>query len=367
MAQVQMSRGELLVLTVAAVTGFGHFITVAQVLQAAGRDAWLALTVALLPALALALILGALAYLKPGQALDILAARLFGKWAGKTVSLFYGVFFLLAVAMTLRCLVDFMRNAFNPLTPSLAMTVIFMLLALYAVLSGLENIARVSLLLLPLMIVLGLTLTVISLEEKEYILLLPVAERGMLPVIQGAVPLLGLFGELVVLAVLADTVRDGKYMWQTTLTAVAVFGLMFIGPLTGPVAILGERIAARTPYPTFVEIKYAKTLARFQTIAVLLWVWGSFFRITFYYYTAARCLGRFCGFRKNSREMALATGAAIFLTTVYVFPTVAEVKAFIDRPFTYLALAVGYLPPPVLLAGLVVQKLRQGRWVWGTN
>ena len=270
MNPTQISGWQLCLLIIGAITVMGHLFIVPLVLDRAGRDAWVALLVALVPGIFLVLILSGLARLKPHQSFDQIATSIFGKWAGKIVALVYSAYFLLPAALATRGLMEFMGTAFLPETPKVLIGGTFLVLCLLAVRSGLENIARAYAILMPVLISMGVLAACLAAPEKEYQLLLPVLEHGFTPVLLGTVPLIGLLGELLVLGTIQGKVKNQSNLWKFNLAAVFMIGLLFVGPLTGPVAMFGEEGAVKFDYPTFAEMKLGNYLVDFQSIAVIL-------------------------------------------------------------------------------------------------
>ncbi|RYD04255.1 hypothetical protein N752_15540 [Desulforamulus aquiferis] len=183
----------------------------------------------------------------------------------------------------------------------------FLAACVYTTAAGLQNLARANAILLPFLITAGILAWVFTNPDKDYQLILPFLERGISPVIQGALPLVGLLGELVVVGMLQPFLKKGTILYKTHLTAVLVIGLLFIGPLTGPIAMFGERAAARMDYPTFAEFKFSVLMVNFQSLAVFLWLGGSFGRISLYYYAANLSCSQTLGI-KNYKKLLLPVG-----------------------------------------------------------
>lgn len=348
MSPTQISGWQLCLLIIGAITVMGHLFIVPLVLDRAGRDAWVALLVALVPGIFLVLILSGLALLKPQHSLDQIASNLFGRWAGKIVALVYTVYFLLPATLATRGLMEFMGTAFLPDTPKGLIGGAFLVLCLLAVRSGLENIARAYAILMPVLLFMGLLAACLAAPEKEYYRLLPILEHGFTPVWLGSVPLMGLLGELLVLGAIQGTVKNQANLWQFNLVIVLMIGLLFVGPLTGPVAMFGETGAVKFDYPTFAEMKFGNYLVDFQSLAVVLWLWGSFGRIALFYYAATDTASRLLAI-EDYRRLAIPTGLIIFLLVQYAFPDLATIKKFLVDSYPLMGLSLGILLPMIML------------------
>lgn len=355
---IKISQWQLSFTVIAAITVMGHLFVVPLVLDKAGKDVWLSLLVALIPGVFLVLVLSWLALLKPQKPLDQIATEQFGKIMGKIVALSYTVYLLLPAALGLRGLMEFMRTAFLQHTPKNVIGLIFLILCLFAVKSGLESIARVCVILMPVLITAGILAASMAAPEKEYEKLLPVLEHGMLPVILGSIPLIGLLGELVVIGCLLGAVKNSAAIWQGNLVTILVIGLFFVGPLTGPVAMFGEG-ATKFDYPTFAEMKFGSYLSNFQSLAVVLWLLGSFGRIALFYYAASESAARLFNLT-DYRPLVIPTGLIMLLLTYLAFPDLATVKKFLVESYPVMGVTLGIFFPTVLLLAVLISKTSRG-------
>lgn len=346
--RTQISGGQLCLLMIGTIVVMGHLFMVSLVLDRAGKDAWLALLLALVPTICLVLIHSGLARLNPQQSLDQIATKLWGQWVGRLVSLVYIGYFFLPPAMSIRGLMEFMEFAFLPTTPKVIIGGIFLLLCLLAVRSGLENIARSYAIIMPVLILIGVLLTCLAAPEKEYQQLLPVLEHGFAPVLLGSVPLIGLLGELLVLGAVQGHVKDQSNLLKFNLLAVIMIGILFVGPLTGPVAVFGEADIVKNDYPTFAEMRFSNHLVDYHSLAVVLWLWGSFGRIALFYYVATVTTASLLA-QKDYRWLALPTGVAIFLLALFAFPDMNTVKRFLITGYPLLGAGLGIMFPLFML------------------
>lgn len=339
-------------LLVGSATVMGHLYITPLVFSLAGRDSWLCIPVVLAPAALMAIVLARLASAVPGRPLVDILYILLGKTLGRAAALIYTGYFLLVVSITLRGLMDFMSMAFLQNTPPVVIGITFLLVSSYAVFGGLEKLARVNLLLLPLLIIMGITAFSLTFPFKEYSRLLPLIEQGILPVFRGSVPLLGLLGELVVVLAVLPALKKERLLWTKNLSAVIIISLMFIGPLTGPVAMFGREIAASLNYPTFTEIEYIQLgqfFNNFQVLAISLWLFGSFGRISLFFYATTHSASRLLGI-SDYKKLIPPAGLLIIFLSIFYFTDILAVKNFLTGPYSLTGIILGVLFPVILLA-----------------
>lgn len=335
----------------------GHLLIVPLVFDEAGRDAWLSLLIALIPGCLLALVLAGLNRYAPGQSLAEVFSLL-GRPLGVIATLVYTSYFLLLPALTLRGLMDFMKTVFMPQTPSMIFGFLFLSVCGYAAYIGLESFSRANSLLMPLLIMAGLTAAVMALPDKDYRLLLPALEKGIQPPLLGSLPLLGLLGEMVAFGMILPSVKRSAYLWRVLLLSVITIGLLFIGPLTGPIAMFSEEVIIKYDYPTYNEFRYGRFLVHFQSLAVFLWLGGNLGRITFFFYVSALGLSRLTG-QKEHRKLVAPVGVIILLLAAFAFPTLDRVKWFLSTVYPILGIGLGVVLPTILLILLMFKKRKK--------
>lgn len=336
----------------------GHLYMVPIVLARAGRDGWLSIYAALVPALLLALVLQVMHLFFPGLSLVEIFSDLLGKPLGKALGLVYTLFFLLAPTITIRGLMDFMNTAFMPQTPPVVLGLLYLVICAYAVLGGLEKLIRVNELLLPLLIFTGLLLFGLTLPDKEYQRLLPILEEGPGPVLLGSIPLISLFGEMVAVAMIQPAVRPADNPWKYTSGGMALIAIMFMGPLTGSVSMFGEKIAASLFYPTFTEIEYINLgdfLQNLQVLSVILWLFGSFGRVSFFLYTSSLSASQSLGL-SGYRSLVIPISIIILMAAIFVFPGNLMVREFLSGTYPYISLSLGMILPAALMAVAAVRR-----------
>lgn len=348
---------QLRLIIVSSITVTGHLLVVPVVIDTAGRDGWLSLLVATVPGIISASILAALALRASGQSLVELSCSFMGKVVGKMVGLIYTGYFLLIPAITLRALMDFMTGVFMPKTPSFVFGVVFLLVCGYAAFKGLETFLRVNEILLPILIIAGILTSGLAVPGKNYRMLLPIMENGISPVLHGSIQLIALMSEIVVIGMIQPAINRLAVLRKNNVGAVLIIAALFLGPLTGPIAVFGLDFAAKQIYPTFEEIKYIKLvfLENLQPLAILLWLGGSFGKISLFHYASSLSIAQVFGSAKY-RRMVIPTGFIILITAITAFHNVEEVRLFISGSYAVISISLGIIFPAVMLGITSLKK-----------
>ncbi|CAK6481175.1 spore germination protein [Peribacillus simplex] len=105
-----------------------------------------------------------------------------GKWVGSLLSLGIILYFLMTCGFQLRAMAEVVRYLLLEGTPIWAITMIFMWVSLYLIIGGINPIARLFEIILPLTVILFLVVTFMSFKIFEIDNLRPVLGDGVIPV-----------------------------------------------------------------------------------------------------------------------------------------------------------------------------------------
>lgn len=346
----QIANRQLFMVYFAVTVAYGHFVYTHLVFMSAGREAWLSL-----------LIGGAIGvgifYLRfksdvthPDISLDEFAVKALGKWLGSIVTLIYILFFTAIAAMTLSELSTFLGLIY-PRTPE-AVFLIFEFSALaWAVRSGIEVITRTIEILLPGLIFLGLLAALLSMKDKDPTKLLPLFDHSALSIWQGSIIFITMTCELVVFGMFVDNTEEPSKLPRQSLWMGLILILAFLGPVTGPIMIFGEKLAGDLAYPTYTEIQYiriADIIERLDIIGILLWTIGSFFRAAVFMCGASKAVAHlFHSKKENTYALPLALFTA-GITISFAASSREELHTFLMSAWPVVALFCGIVIPMIL-------------------
>ncbi|MDQ0190237.1 GerAB/ArcD/ProY family transporter [Alicyclobacillus cycloheptanicus] len=291
--KVAISTRQFVFMMLVVAISYGHFVYVHVAMLAAGRDAWAALVVGCLVGGGLLFLQFRLAAQHPGQSLVNILQKTWGRLFGGCLSALLIAFFLAVATLTLKEVMSFLGMVY-PRTPP----VLFMICEFAAVVSvvrgGVEVAFRMIELVLPSLVIIGLLATGLTLQYKEPAYLLPLLQHPPQQIWQGSLPFISMFGELVVFTMFTKHLTSIDRLPKRGLWLGLLLFLMFVGPTIGPIMMFGERGAQLFAYPTYAEIQYidlSDVLDRLDILGLLLWVFGSFFRLAVFMLAAVEALG----------------------------------------------------------------------------
>lgn len=295
-----------------------HVIIIPLLLEAAKRDAWLCIPVALIITLPFAA-------LPLYQVLKRLNGERIDLWMRKRMPAFLvwcimAIILLMLLAVAFGTLVDvttWTANTYLPLTPPIVVGFVLCMACLYAAISGLRTIAYVSCILLPVVVILGDFVMSVNMPAKDYHYLLPMFEHGLSPVLKGAMYSISSSSELVFLLLIQHHLKSRFKRWHLLLFTLFLM-MLTIGPAIGAITEFGPREADLMRYPAYSEwrlVKIGKYVEHVDFFAVFQWLSGAFVRIS----VPIFLISEFGFFRKMKRKWIGMTITVILLLSATYF------------------------------------------------
>ncbi|MDN5292856.1 MAG: spore germination protein [Eubacteriales bacterium] len=330
--------------------------------QVARQDAWIAI---LLFATVFGLVAGLVCYylgirfprLNLVQYVDLLV----GKAAGKVISCAYIIFFLWINAAIIREFSSFLATAFMPETPELVFTATIMLLSAYMVRNGLEVMASVNQLLVSVMLFVFASITLLSVNDMDFGRLLPVLEKGWLPVLKASLTPGYWRTEVAVMLMLLPYLKEPREGKRAVVRAVLILGFLVTVDVISNLAIFGPELTANSTFPTLNQIRYislARFLDRIEAVVMILWVAGILIKVGVFYYVAVLALAQLFQL-EDYKPVVLPVGFLLALLSDVLFTGSQDLKEFIIKPLAVMAYTFHLAIPLFLLLVAAVRRVGQ--------
>ncbi|PTX59344.1 spore germination protein KB [Melghirimyces profundicolus] len=272
----------------------------------AKQDAWIAILLALVPAVGLIWLYSFLHRRYPNRTLIGTLQTLLGKPTGWTVGLLYVTYFMYIATRVLRDFAELLDASFFPQTPMMIETVLMVFSIAYVVSLGIDVIAKTGqifacLYLLSLLVAVLLLLFSGAVEMES---LQPVAEDWK-RIFEAAFPVVYTFpfGEMIVFTMLFPYVRPKSNVMGTAIGAMVLSGLVISLVVATEIAALGANIVSRGSFPlltTIAKVNIADFIQRVEVLALLILIVGLFFKIALFFYAAL--IGAAELFRRKSHQ-----------------------------------------------------------------
>lgn len=255
----------------------------------AKQDAWMSAIITFVAAVPLILLYTRLYYLYPGNTFTQLFQVACGKWMGKILAAVYLLTFPLIInSLSLRNVGDFLVTQIMPETPIEAIHIIVMLVAVYAVHLGIEAIARIGELLIPITMFFLIIMFIMLIPNINLDFLFPVFEHGFKPVLQGSLTFYSFpFMEGVMYIMVMPLVKEQKKLFKAYFTGILIGWFILFVTTLFTILVLGPFITSNEVFPSFVlakSIAVPNILERTELTIAIAWFITSFFRVCFYFY-----------------------------------------------------------------------------------
>ncbi len=359
MEKLRISPIQALMLGISTITVTGHLLFIPVIINHAGRDSWLSLLTSFVPAMFIGYMVSRLAELFPGQSIIEYSQVILGKWFGGVIGLVFIFYFFHNATLSIRGFGEFYTSAITPRTPILIYFASLVIMAVYTVKNGLEVMARTNQIFLVILIPTGLLATLLTQKDKDYANFLPILEYGPEPMITGAMGLVSLYCTFTVLGMIFPFVSKDKRLKLPGILAMVILILMFIGPITGPIALFGAERASGLTFPTFQIMREMQVgeLQRLDLLGIVLWSLGSFANIAVFLYATTLGLAQWLKI-EDHRVLVIPIGTLMVIVALLNSENYIEIYRFFKDTYPYYSILIGFLLPLFLL---VVAKIRYRR------
>ncbi len=270
-----LGPGELAWFVISILAGGGLLVHMPDAYRIAGRDAWLFMAAVGLVTAVAGTLIGVLARNFPGQTVVRFAQVLLGRPLGWLLSFVLAAYCLVASAITVRMTTEVVRSALLALTPAWLIVLILVVTSWYAAQQPILAMARMNVMLAPLLLALGMGAALTALENFNPLHVRPVLTGHLVPILEGmamgTVQVPGLEALYFFIAHVAQPQKAAR----SIAVGAGVMGMAVTVSALVTVGVLG----ASTPHYTFPILDAVKAahlpgrlIERTETIFLMTWI-----------------------------------------------------------------------------------------------
>ncbi|MFD0586572.1 endospore germination permease [Paenibacillus sp. GCM10027627] len=273
--EVSFSRIQIVFLLLLSIGISNHVLIIPHLIQATGRDAW----VSIVAGYFILLLWSALLY----RVLKSMRTFTFNDWlkakSGQTGFWLIGgsllLYFLIAGSMIIYDTSQNVNIYFLPETNRLVIILTFVLVSYFTVYAGLQTLIYVSVLLLPIVWLLGMSVSMLTMGSKDYGMIKPLMAEGFHAQLDGSIIVFGGSIDLLVLLLLQHRMKK-PINYATFFIALTILVGLILGPSIGSITAFGPDQASEMRFPAFEQwrlvmvgqyISHVDYLAVFQLLA----------------------------------------------------------------------------------------------------
>jgi spore germination protein (amino acid permease) len=259
-----------------------HVIVNPMILDASGRDSWITVLVTGIVLLVWMMLLAFIMRRSGQQEFKTWLARRISPVGAWLLILPVCVQMYLIGGMTVVHTTSWHITNYLPATPKLLLVIALVLFCCFIALWGLNVIAILSGVLLPLVVVLGIFVGSFNAPMKDYALLRPILEHGWGPVLAGMVYAGAGFVELVVLIIMQHRIKTKVRVWHLLLYGFITV-IITLGPIIGAITEFGPEEAANqmtSPYEQWRLVRIGLYVEHLDFLSIFQWLSGACVRIS---------------------------------------------------------------------------------------
>lgn len=334
-----------------------------KLVHSAYHNTWLVVVTALVPCYLLNLLYNYIIQNSQEPFPQMLDEHL-GKILGKSLAVFYIVMFFLTSAYTLRLLVEFMKLNVLPATPVSVFVGAMLLGGFVGIKTGLNSIARLAEIIIPVGLVLTFLIVVIALYTNyQPERLLPLGNIKLSSLVLGSLNTTTIFAKCMPVLLLGFLLPQK----QKTLVGLNVTVLLFISAITFISIILtitvGTIPSMAYVFPTFNMIRFARIgifIQNLDIVFITVFITGFFGAIVIPWFMGCFVIQQICNLR-DYRFLAAPSSLIIGVLSLLVCSNSLQVVDWSIKiiPFLY---GGAYIVIPFLLFLVILFKTPRKSW-----
>ncbi|MFJ7995556.1 spore germination protein [Peribacillus frigoritolerans] len=278
-------------------------------------DIWISVILGGLIAMIAGVIIVKLSQQFPGKTFYDYNQEVVGKWVGGFLSLLIVCYYLASCGFQIRALAEVLSFLLLEGTPAWAIIMTFMWVGLYLLIGGINPIARMFEIILPITVIFFIIVVLMSFKLFEIDNLRPVLGLGVKPVLKG-VQTTGLsYTGFETILFLLPFMKEPNKAVKAVLMGIAlplIFYLITVVMVIGALSVDG--VVTRT-WPTLDLIRSVEVTGlifeRYETLLLVIWIMQMFTAFTIFYYGAALGLAQL--FKKSIRPFMYGLLPVIYI------------------------------------------------------
>lgn len=288
--------------------------------------------------------------LYPTKTLVQYSQHILGLILGKVVGFFYLLFYLYNCGLIVRQYGDFLVGVFLNHTPLIIVMGGLVIASAFTVRAGLEVLARLSDMFVPIIIILWLVIILLLIPELDVKNMFPIMENGIKSSLKGSVAPQAwnmiFFNISSLLPFLIDREHGMKWGMFSVLAVMVTSVITNLATL-----LLFGGITGNFVYPVMEAAKYisfADFFENLEAIVMAIWIGGMFIKLGLYHYVLVLNTAQWLNL-SDYKRLALPFGLLITILGVWIAPNLQEMAHNLEVSFPFLSATFFIVIPVALL------------------
>lgn len=247
--------------------------------------------------------------------------KIFGKFIGKIVGLYYTGYILLFAIILVATLVEILNSTMFPETPTWTTALIMLITCIYIAYKGLEAIARGAEIFVPFIFGVIFLFIILGYKTYDFSILLPILKDSTFKEINmGAIDRSVKFTDIMILAMLTPHLERKEDLNKNFIKSVVYSSVSIIFVALATQASLGIDYSKHTNFPFFIFTRLINLfdfIQRIEALFVVAWITGNIGKISGYIYFTTVAFSQIIK-RKNNQPYIIPVAIIILIVTIIV-------------------------------------------------
>lgn len=287
--------------------------------EAGTPDGWISVILGGLLAMLAGYVIIKLSQRLPNQTFYQYSQTVVGKLLGTIIGVFIALDYTLRSGYLLRFMSEVIRMYLLDKTPIEVTMIVFLSLAAYLTVGGINPIARLIEIFLPIVVIILLVFIMVSMRDFKLDNIRPVLGDGVLPVLKGIKPSVFSYSGFEIMLILLAFMNEPQKAMKSTLAGMGLVILLYT--LVVIVAI-GTLTVEEVKTLTWPMMSVAKDIElpggffeRFESLFSVVWVISMYTTFVLYQYAASLGFSQY--FRKKRRTFLYASLPVVYLVAMF--------------------------------------------------
>jgi spore germination protein KB len=325
------------------------------------QDAWISVIFGLLMSMPILFVYSRVMSLYPEKGLFEILEEIFGKFVGKVFILLYIWYAFHLGALVVRNFGEFINTVAMPETPKFVPMFCLVMVAIPAVKSGIEVLARTSAYLLPVILLIILFVQLLGFPLLDFNNIRPIFNNGWRLILKGGASTFAFpFSETVLFLGLFSSLKTKKSIYKVFLLGTSIAGILLIFITLRNILILGP-VQTKFYFPAHVavsRIRIGDYFERLELTVAVIFVVGVFIKMSVCLLVACKGVAHLFHL-EDYRSVVIQVGLLLLYFSYSLYSSIMEMGEWAFKVYFYYAFPFQVIFPMIILVTAEIKQRRR--------
>ncbi|QNU65974.1 endospore germination permease [Ruminiclostridium herbifermentans] len=342
----------------------GSFVLVGTNIQAK-QDVWLSVILTTIVSIPILFVYSKLLTTFPGKNIHEIFVEVFGKIAGRIISLLFIWYTFHLGSLVIRNYSEYVNIVAFPETPQTVSVFLIGLLCIWMSKAGVEVLGRWASFTAPFILAILVVAICLSLTNADYENIKPILYNGISPVISTSVSFLSFpFLEVVIYTAIFNTLNDNKKTFKVFFISAIIGSIILLLVLMRNILVLGSNIINDTFFPAILAVEVINIgvfIQRIEVVVSIVFILGAYVRISSCLLATSVGVATVLDI-DNKNYLIAPLGFLMMCISILVYNSTMEMFEWLRKYYTYYAFPfqIG-LPVITLIVAKIKMKFQKNK------